>query len=183
MWNGRRAKTICEITEQEFWVWWGIVIAARIEGRTGTMCDRAGPEGYGEKVDMGKYMLEHRFKNIREFIPYLYADASGKENDPWWQFSKAVDDYNKNCSKTVLASFLKLMDESMSAYHPQTTKTGNLDHLSIVARKPENLGTQFKVIDDSATTMCLYLEIQQGKKGMSDAAFTDELQATSACCV
>jgi hypothetical protein len=94
-----------------------------------------------------------------------------------------VDDYNKNRSETVLASFLKLMDESMSAYRPQTTKTGNFAHLLMVARKPENLGIEFKVVADSATTMCLYLEIQRGKKGMSDAAFTDELQATLACCV
>jgi hypothetical protein len=127
--NGRRVKIIRKITEREFWVWWGIVIAARIEGRTGTMWDQTGPEGYGKKVDMGKYMLEHRFKKIQELIPYLFADESRKENDPWWQFSKAVNDYNKNRSETVLASFLKLMDESMSAYRPQTTKTGNLDHL------------------------------------------------------
>jgi hypothetical protein len=53
----------------------------------------------------------------------------------------------------------------------------------MVARKHLNLGTEFKVIADSATMMCLYLEIQRGKKGMSDTAFTDELQATSACCV
>jgi hypothetical protein len=168
--NGRRAKAVREITQQEFWIWWGIVIAApRIEGRKGNMWDRTEPEGYGVKVDMGNYMVEHRFKAIREFIPFLFADESRKENDPWWQFSKAVDDYNQNRSETFLASFLKLMDESMLAYRPQTTKTGNLDHLSMIARKPEDLGTEFKVIADSATTMCLFLEIQQGKKGMSDA--------------
>ena len=173
-----------EITDHEFWVWWGIIIAARIEGRIGTdmMWDRSDPEGYGTKVDMTKYMTKSRFKDIRSMIPYLFADESRKPDDSCWKFSKAVDDYNKHRADTVLASFLKVMDETMSAYRPQTTKTGTLAHLSKVDRKPEDLGTEFKVIADLATGMCLYLEIQRGKKGMSDAQFTDKLKATSLCC-
>jgi hypothetical protein len=44
-----RAKVVREISEREFWVWWGIVITARIEGRRGNMWDRTEPEGYGKK--------------------------------------------------------------------------------------------------------------------------------------
>ena len=75
------------------------------------------------------------------------------------------------------------MDESMSAYRPQTTKTGNLPHLSMVERKPEDLGTELKVTADTATGMCLYLEIQKGKVAMQDVEFTNEFKATTACCV
>ena len=72
-----------EITDHEFWVWWGIIITARIEGRIGTdmMWDRTDPEGYGSKVGMTKYMTKSRFKDIRSMIPYLFADESRKPDD------------------------------------------------------------------------------------------------------
>jgi Transposase IS4 len=139
-------------------------------------------EGYGKLVDMSEYMVQYRFNEIRKFIPYLFADNTREANDPWWQFSKGIDEYNKNRRTVVCSSFLKVFDESMSAYRPQTTKTGNLPHLSQVERKPEDLGTEVKVTADTATGMCLYLEIQTGKQRMSEMEFTNELKATSACC-
>ena len=43
----------------------------------------------------------------------------------------------------------------MSAFRPQTRKTGNLPHLSFIMRKPEDLGTEFKVTADTAMNMRL----------------------------
>ena len=65
---------------------------------------------------------------------------------------------------SVAASHVLTLDESMSAYRPQTTKTGNLPNISFILRKPENLGTEMKAV---ASTSCngpiIHLEIQEGK--------------------
>ena len=181
--NGR-SRPINEISEHEFWVWWGIVIAARSFGRKGNMWDRDEPEGCTKKVDLSEFMLEYRHGQIKRYIPYLWADNQRKGNDPWWQFSKAVDKFNENRKNNVLASFIKVMDESMSAYRPQTTKNGNLPHITFLKRKPENLGTEFKVTADAATGIFLFLEIQRGKHPMRDpnvVEYADVLKPTAAC--
>ena len=50
-------------------------------------------------------------------------------------------------------------------------------------RKPEPLGTKFKVVCCSETDIVLWLEIQQGKLGMRDSEFQKQLGATAACVV
>jgi hypothetical protein len=84
-------------------------------------------------------MTQQRHKDIRTYIPFLFSDNLTKDSDPWWQVSKGIKEYNDNRSRTVLSSFLKVFDESMSAYKPQITKTGTLPHLSCILRKPEPL--------------------------------------------
>ena len=70
-----RVKKVQEITEREFWVFWGIIVAARLDGRKGgRLWDRMEPEGYGAKVDLSRYMKEHRFVDIKRFVPFLFAD-------------------------------------------------------------------------------------------------------------
>ena len=65
---------------------------------------------------MGKYMTQTRLKEIKHYIKYLFEDETRKGYDPWWRFSKAIDDFKENRKKTVLCSYLKTFDESMSAY-------------------------------------------------------------------
>ena len=62
-----------------------------------------------------------------------------------------VDGFNTNRHDWVAASGRKVLDESMSAWRPQTTKTGGLPHLSFILRKPEPLGTEFKTIACAVT--------------------------------
>jgi hypothetical protein len=69
----------------------------------------------------------------------------------------------------------------MSAFRPQTTKTGNLPNLSHIERKPEDLGTEMKVVACSKIGICLFLEIQEGKDPMRIKEFTDEFKVTTAC--
>ena len=77
-------------------------------------------------------------------MPYLFADAKKKANDPWWQFCTA-ENYNKNRRNTIKPSLVKVFDKSMSAFRPRMSRFGNLPHLSLIERKPEPLGTEFKV--------------------------------------
>ena len=74
-----RVKKVLEITEREFWIFWGIIIAAWLDGRKGgRLWDRMEPEGYGAKVGLSRYMKEHRFADVKRFIPFLFADESRK---------------------------------------------------------------------------------------------------------
>ena len=45
------------------------------------MWDRVEPEGYGAIVDLSRYMKEHRFLDIKRFIPFLLTDESKKDTD------------------------------------------------------------------------------------------------------
>ena len=55
----------------------------------------------------------------------------------------------------------------MSAWVPRTSKTGGLPHLSFIERKPEPLGTEFKVAADFSIGILLHLEVMEGGAAMS----------------
>lgn len=171
------------ISEREFWIWWGIIIVARLEGRKGNVWDKNEPEGYGKKVDMRKYMVQDRHRAIRNWMAYLWADASQEGTDEWWPVRQGITLYNKNREYNFLAGVYKVLDESMSAFRPQKAKTGNLPHLTYCERKPEDLGTEFKVVACPEIGCCLYLEIQEGRDAMRRAEHTNELSVTKACTV
>ena len=98
----------------------------------------------------------------------MWASPEEKRNDDWWIISRCIIEFNQNRKRQVSASFMKTMDESMSAFRPQTRATGNLPHLSFILRKPENLGTEFKVVACPVTGIILYLEIQKGHEKRAD---------------
>jgi hypothetical protein len=91
-------------------------------------------------------MAEYRFKQIKSCFPFAFQDKTKEAEDPWSMILLMVDGYNKNRHEWVAASARKVLDESMSAYRPQTSGTGGLPHLSFILRKREPLGTEFKSI-------------------------------------
>jgi len=182
--HGTRHKTVNTISPHEFWCFWGIILAARIHGRKGDVWESTPEEGYPNFcVNMSEYMSKNQHLEIRSYIPHLWESEEKKEQgDAWWQFSNAVDLFNKNRHSIVLTSTLKVLDESMSAFRPQTTKTRNLPNISSIDRKPENLGTELKVVADEFTGMTIYLELQRGKLDMATAEYVDTVKLkTSAC--
>jgi Transposase IS4 len=177
-----RCRKMNLISKNEFWIWFGILLAARIEGRKGDMWEKNEPEGYAKKVDLSSFMTRSRFTDIRKWIPFLFADDAKREIDDWWQFSEAVNLYNENRARRIITSMVLVLDESMSAFRPQTKKAGNLPHISYVERKPEDLGTEFKVVADSVIGCCLYLEIQKGSKLMRESELVSpNLKVQAAC--
>ena len=74
-----------------------------------------------------------------------------KRADPWHMISGRVQAYNDHRRKHIAASSTKVFDESMSAFCPQSTKRGDLPNISYIKRKPEPLGTEFKVTCCSKT--------------------------------
>lgn len=155
-------RTLKLVTKHEFWVFWGIIVASAAYGEKGENLFREGGKGIIYAPNLGRFMKFYRFKDIKSFIPWMVKDESRKDKDPWWQFVKAVEDFNANRKSTVAASIWKVFDESMSAYRPRTTKTGGLPNISWIERKPEPLGTELKNVACALTGIMLALEIQRG---------------------
>ena len=56
-----------------------------------------------------------------------------------------------------------------------------MPNLSYIKRKPEPLGTEFKVATDGLSGMMAWIKIQEGKERMAKKTFFLELGATAGC--
>jgi hypothetical protein len=89
-----------------------------------------------------KFTRLYRFKEFHHFLPLAYASEALPEttNNQWWQFREAVTAFNNNRKEKIHFPQWVAINESMSAWKPQTTKNGNLPNISFITRKPEPLG-------------------------------------------
>jgi hypothetical protein len=69
----------------------------------------------------------------------------------------------------------------MSAWHPTTTATGGLPHLSFSARKPEPFGVEFKATVCGVSGCLLHIQIQKGKDPMRQAEHSEAYGVKSEC--
>ena len=77
---------------------------------------------------------------------------------------------------------MKVLDESMSSFRPQKSKSGNLPNISFILRKPKNLGTELKTVaSKGANGPIVYAEIQEGKMGMRNKLHFNTYGATCSC--
>jgi hypothetical protein len=180
---GQRYKKVKEVTKNEFWVFFGIMVSARIHGRQGQVWDDEDeePEGIEQPINLGHHMLKYRFDDIKKFIPYMWERPGLKATDPWWQLSLMEEEFNENRSRTVMASCEKVLDELMSAFRPQTRKNGDLPNLSFIPRKPEPLGAEFKAICCAASAMMIWIELQRGREPMRASDYAATSGVTAAC--
>ena len=169
------------VSMHEFWVFWGLMLYSSVEKAKGKIWEKNSGEGQKEAINMSKFMSQSRFKMIRSHVPFMCADESRKNTDPWWQIVGLIEAFNNNRKEVMQSGLYQVEDESMSGLRPRTTRTGNLPHLSMVARKPVPLGTEFKNIADTVTGIMLYLEIQRGKMPMREQPYTREHGGTTAC--
>ena len=182
-------------TEREYYTFIAIIIAASGYTQKGkqlwqddTFSSFFKSPKFGEQFRV----TYHRFEQLKKYFVYAFCDSNAdKSADKWWMIRGFVDGYNENREKYVASGFILILDESMSAWCPQTTKTGGLPHISFILRKPEPLGTEFKVAADSATEIFTHLEIQEGKEPMraksvgrlgATASCTHRLAKAAACC-
>jgi hypothetical protein len=163
--GGSARQKIKEVSEQEWWIFIGVLISAGPQGKGGkklwekpqhrhgnaiTIPVNYGPDGLG-------IMAFYRFKEIKAVFPLAFRDNSKADGDndesfdPWNMVKLLVDGYNNNRHDWVAASVRKMLDESMSAFRPRTSKTGCFPNISYILRKPEPLGTEFKTIACTVT--------------------------------
>ena len=69
-------------------------------------------------------MSKHRHSQLRAYLPYIWAEESVKDVDPWWMVSNAIHNFNYNRSLVFKPGHVLTMDESMSAFRPRKTATG-----------------------------------------------------------
>jgi hypothetical protein len=128
-----------------------------------------------------RWMLFNRFKDFRRFLPSIWIDHEDEHTDPWWKFYKAIETFNEIRKVKLVKGDWALIDESMSAWRPRTTRLGGLPNISHIPRKPEPLGTEFKSIADPSTGCMLGLEIQRGKEGMESLEYNRQYGNTCGC--
>lgn len=137
-------------------------------------------EGWRKEVNVDRLMSRHRFNQLKKWIPFLWARDDLKNTDKWWQVVQLFDDFNANRRSHLQSSNVKTDDETISAFRPQTEKTGNLPHLLYIMRKPENLGTEFKTVACSILKVMLALELQQGIDDPNNRKYVTEANGKKA---
>lgn len=148
------------VTKQEWWSFIGILIFASIREIGGEELIWPSKKSPIPSLHDDKYnsvpdgvMKKYRFKYIKRFFPKAFEGAN--VNDPWNPILSLIDGYNQNRKAKLMASNLKILDESMSPWQPRTTesgsKNGGMPHLSYIFRKPKPLGLEGKIIACSKT--------------------------------
>ena len=92
----------------------------------------------------------------------------------------SINGLNEAC-KNIEASYLKVVNESMSAILFWKTAKGGLFHLYYIFRRTEPLGTELENVDCSVTGDFIFIELQRGKEGTNHRNFYHQLGATAAC--
>jgi len=110
--QARLRMRIKHISEREFWIFWGIIVAACIHGRFGDLWDIGWLEGQRHKVDYSNFMKQYQFQQIWEAIVHMWASLDRKEDDNWWMISHTIDEFNTNHKCCISPSLMKTMDES-----------------------------------------------------------------------
>ena len=106
--SSARVRCIKEVLEQEFWVFWGLIIVAQIMGRKEDLWDKIKPEGKEPRIDYLKHKSEMYHRDIRSFIPHHFADPTKKHAAPWWQITKLMNRYNANQKQTLCVLWISM---------------------------------------------------------------------------
>ena len=123
----RRRGRVLPLSLREFCHFLAVLLVARLEGKVGNDLWSSNPgdhEGYRSQLDISRYMTKHRHTQIRRYFSFFFADETKVETDPWWQIIAGIDSFNHNRRMGFKPSRVRCMDESMSAYCPRTTATG-----------------------------------------------------------
>ena len=182
-----RTNSKRKVSENEYWVFIGLLLLCGVQKTKGVDKLYKNPETEGmiNRVNVSEFMTYTRFKHIKKHWMTqfeLQVSDEYKENNKWWRVGYLVKGFNDNRKSTIASSRIKTLDESMSAYRPQTKKTGNLPNISFILRKPENLGTELKTVASTGSNgPIIFAEIQEGKDGMKDKKYFSSHGATSSC--
>jgi hypothetical protein len=137
------------VSRHEWWQFIGIMIGAGPIGKGGiTLWEKAESRKdrtFSPSLDLSKTVSRHRYECLRHCFPFAFYDWENADADPWHPVGLLVKGFNENRNENFAASSTQTHDESMSAFRPRTTPTSLLPNISFILRKPEPLGTEFKV--------------------------------------
>jgi hypothetical protein len=162
VWNedpaNRKKKSVNPVSDDEWWVFWGVVLVAAPAGKGGiSALYDTGSQILKElpQVNLKDVMKKYRAQEILRHISKAFHGED--ESYPWNPIASLIDGFNNNRARKIAASHKKVPDEAMSSYDPTSTKYGGLKFLSFILRKPKPLGTEFKVMSCSETGKRTYI--------------------------
>ena len=146
-----------------------LVIAAATEPEIGVtnLWKRGMSGGRHEHANFGKYIPENTFKAFVSAAALMFADKqwwyAPSQDVDWEVFTPVLEGYSQR-RQELFKCVLILLDESMSAWRPKTSKTGDLPNISSEPSKPRtaNLGTQFKNAVECLSGCLVYQDIVMG---------------------
>ena len=108
-------------------------------------------------------------------FPHLWSPEHlwFSDNVPWECFKPFVEAFNQTRCDLLTTVYL-LMDESMSAWRPKTTKTGGLPNITYEPRKPKPLGTMLRNGVKATTGIMVTQDIVEGADAQREKRYTGE---------
>lgn len=139
---------------------------------------------------MGKHgMTLTRFEALRAALskPFRLSEEDLDPTDAHRYVRPLVNLFIAAREKQIVPSWLIVLDESMSAWlgaegvlDGEGANSDPCPHVSFVERKPEPLGSEWKVAADGECGVFLKLEIQEGAEAMQYKEFEEEYNPTVA---
>ena len=114
-----RPKLTKDVSDSEFWIWWGLILVARVYGKKGDIWMKQQPDGIEPIVDFTRHIAKHCHKEIKSFMHLIFADRSIEKEDPWWRISRGIQYFNDNRHTKIWSSYIKVFDESILLFNVQ----------------------------------------------------------------
>ena len=126
-----------------------LMIAAVTEAEIGVdnLWKRGESGGRHKHPDFGQYVPKNVFKAFTCAAAFVFTNRkwwyADKRDRDWDIFIPVLESFNEK-RRALFHSVLLMLDESMSAWKPKTSKTGGLPNLTNEPRKPVDLGSQLR---------------------------------------
>ena len=129
---------------------------------------------------MSNKIKYYQSNQIWILFPYILCDKKSKDENPWREFVETLEYFNRKRKNTITDYIWKVLEELMSIYFPQTTRTGFLHSISYTGSNPKPICTQFNNIRCEITGIILSIDIKRGDYNELQLRFTN-LNATTDC--
>lgn len=144
-----------------------LMIAAtlEVEGGIENLWKRGEGHGFRDNPDFGQYIPQNYFEAFVAGFPQLWSPREHwyVDNVPWDAFLPLLKAFNGKRQDLVSSTYL-VLDESMSAWRPKTSKFGGLPNITYEQRKPKPLGTMLKNGVEATTGIMVYQDVVQQKE-------------------
>ncbi len=133
------------------------------------------PTGFKAAADYGQFVPRGYFSAFVCGFPHLWSPQHlwYSDNVPWDCFLPFVEAFNQR-RRDLLKTVYLLMDESMSAWRPKTTKTGGLPNITFEPRKPKPLGTMLKNGVEATTGIMVTQDIVEGADAQREKKYNGD---------
>jgi len=127
--NTQSKKEIKDFKPWEFIIGHALMIGASFYCQSGSILFNNSKENEDkwdtimQKTNFSKHIKLYQFKEFRHYLPRIWEKLATKDQDPWWAFAGAIKEFNDIRDEEVIDSWVKVLDESMAAWRPQTSKT------------------------------------------------------------